>query len=51
MSKPESSKNNAGVLAGMGMKIVQGHKHNSNIDVNEEMGVGISKAIGPESSF
>ena len=51
MSKPESNKNNVGVLAGVGMKVLQGHKHSSNNDVTEEMGVGISKAIGPESSF
>ena len=52
MSKPtnESGKNVTG-LAGVGMKVIQGHKHSSNVNVTEEIGVGISKAIGPESSF
>ena len=50
MSKPESS-NGVGVLAGVGMKVVQGHKRSSDYDVTDDMGVGISKAIGPESSF
>lgn len=53
MSKPtmESGKSQIGGLAGVGLKVIQGHKHSSNVNVTEEVGVGISKAIGPESSF
>ena len=53
MAKPttDSTKNPVGGLAGVGMKVIQGHKHSSNVNVTEEIGVGISKAIGPESSF
>ena len=38
-------------LAGVGMNIIQGQKYKSNNMVSDEMGTGISKAIGPESSF
>jgi len=54
MSKPttDSGKNPKSGLAGVGMKIIKGHKHASNHNLTEEeMGGGISKAIGPESSF
>ena len=40
-----------GGLAGVGMNVIQGQKYKSNNMVNEEMGTGINKAIGPESSF
>ena len=33
------------------MNIIQGQKYKSNNMVSDEMGTGISKAIGPESSF